>query len=1446
MRGVLGRRAAHRLQISILLAAIGIGAALLGPLKAEADRRADTLKNRFIGQLEENLNITIGYESISPALLSAVTVRNLRVDFEGGSFVADKVRVFYNPLSGKGKRKLNPARMISRISVDEGRLDVFLPDLEFAEQGKKDGDSFDPWPLLLDKTVILTNFTAAVDIGGRTSAVAEDVSLSLKAKDDEVRYVLKSSIQIDDDGLNENLGVIGAKIDSDGVFSPSGGDINGRIDVGEFHTDVVRILPLSVDFTYAEGEATIRRIDDHSPIDLSAKYSGDVWEVACETENLRIDDIVLPGEKKAGLAPWFSSVMNGTLSLSGNSDFSELRYSADVAVDIPEEPSPWPLTASLKIDGDKKTVRVNRFNADSLWGEASYKGTIGLNGIAPEGALNVVLNEDVLGYPLRAEFLLETQGKTISARPLEFEAAGMEFHDFSFLIVYGEGTYALSLNAVPAMPEDDAPRRILIDALLDAGAKPVVHGFASVEGFEAAHIARFAGISGVDGLPLVQNSRCDISAFFEANGQSWVLSVEDALIVDKEKANNVVRLSGRAYPGNWRIDSLRMSWNDYVVDGKISAQGNSRTGLFDGRFVVEESLFALNGKWHEDGRIDIDSNFGLSASFGEKKLRGRSVKITGDDISVPLKDGYLVADVDARGQINKEDWYLYLDSLDLKMTSRASIGDLSFSARGTINPGNLVLPLIALKDDLGELKGNAVVAIEESGRELKGKIFLNGSEGENYNLSLSRNNDIWDIGIGIASAELARFQRERLSGRIDINGRMSGSLDNPKITLGFKAEDGYLDGKQFNAEGKAVMESRRLRVYDITFKHEGVALERGLAIADLNEGNLRSTAEINANFNQVPVSTGFSLALDFRKGLNPSDFFGMEALNYTGTLATRSVIWDSKPHLPPFTFQFTKDDEAFRIKNPNGRILDIVYLFDSGRLDVFSADPLPIAVKGGGIVSDGRMDLSFPDLEMDPILINYVMKRDPILLQYYVVFQGGRFIGNLDLIGPTGDPDLYGKLRAQDLIVDTPYTYAEILPTSSDIIFNGNNITFDRLQVSVGKGIVYGYGHINIDRWSLTDFDMHYGGMATSKGEGVPIYYPLFGLFIDGLFTGDIHMTGNGKKYFLDGELTFPYLKAWLGDTPTPVNQRKVGKYPAPVFLDLDLITGNNCTFYLPNEQFKIVRATAESGKRLSFIYSTDPKNLSLTGVLPIKNGEIFYFDRDFQVTEGEMRFNENLIEFDPVLSFRAETKVRDDEGDDVTVALVYNAPVGTDFQPSIETEPKRSETEILALFGQAVVPYAESRETDAGTVLLATGGMFGQVGIVQPFEDVLREGLNLDMVSIQTDIIENTLAEGLTRSGSTNSSSTTSGLGRYLDNTSLFVGKYIGNSLFLSSSLTASYLEGQRLRSIFGELEFETSVSLEMETPFFNVAWSYSPDSTKDRNFIDNNEISLKWQFAY
>lgn len=1439
-------RRSHLLQVLFLIVSIGLGFLLITPLRVEADRRADMLKNRLLGQLEESLDITIKYESISPALLSVVTVRGLMVNFGQGDFTADKVRVFYNPMRRFGGDENNPIRLISRVTVIDGHLNLAITSAG-GDMEQIRNTNFDPWPFLVDKSVKLTGISADVRLDESFAFNAENVSLILKEDEGRVRYTFEGLLHADDIGTLRKIGKIESAVSSSGSFSPTESTVNGRLDLLTADSDFIVLESLSVDFTFSDNELTARRVDDARPLDLAFRYSEEGWVFSGEAVGLNLRNIASPGASTGSWDPWFSSVMDGRFAISGYNNPDKLDYDVDLDLSVPSGTMPWGLQAKLDFQGSQDEMQIDLIKLSSNWGDMTYSGTFRMEELAPDGRFSFNLGENLLGYPVIAVFDLETRQGAVSAEPVFFEAAGLEFQDFRFLIIRETDLIALSLIAIPGRPDEDTLRRLTVDALFDTSGEPIVYGFASIEGFESSHIARLVGLRGAEGLSLFQDSLFNMNAYFEANRDSWVVSVNEAELLHKESSGNSVLFKGRASPGSWSLDSLRVSWNDYVINGRGYGKGTENGGFAEGRLLIEEQLYPLSAQWFSDGKVEINGDFGLSAVLGPRSVNGRSVQVISKDVSIPIKNGRLVSEFDIRGMVARRDWDIYINRARLMWTDRTDQYDIAVELNGTIDPGRVVLPDIRLSDSLGNLSGNAFFESADSGNRMQGRLFLGGDEDEIYELAFIRDGDIWDVALDIEAARIERAKRDRLSGQLNAKGRMTGSLKDPLITLNMETSEGFLDGQPFDARGIISMESGRMRIQDVHYEHEGMALSRGLLLLNMVDGSLRTTAELYATYNQVPVSSGFSLAVDFGRGFTMLELSELGDAGFKGTLATRPVLWDAVQHLPAFTFQFTKDSEAFRVQTPDADIFKAEYIFNTGLLGVVSGDPMPVIVRGSGTVKDGQIDLSFPVLDIDPVLINYAMFRDPILLQYHVIFQSGRFVGNLDINGPSNNPELFGKIRADNLKVDTPYTYAEIEPASTDIHFDGHQVTIDRIEIPIGDGIIYGGGHLVLDRLKLIEFDMIYGGKPKGKGAGVPVFYPLMGVNLDGIFTGEVHMTGGNKYFLLEGDFTFPYLKASLGSPIIPVSQAREGVYPTFVFLNFNFITGKNCIFFLPNEQLKIVRATAETGQIINMVYSNNPNNLSLTGNLSIKSGDIFYFDRDFQISEGSLRFNESLGNFDPILALRAETRVRDDEGEDVSVALVYNAPVMSDFKPRIETIPTRSDQEIMALFGQTVIPFAESQGTDATTtVLLATGGLFGQVGIVQPFEEVLREGLNLDMVTIRTDIIENTLAEGLVRDTNPELNSQASGLGRFLDNTSLYAGKYIGNALFISGTVSANYFEGQRLRSVFGGLEFETAVSLEMETPFFNVAWSYSPDPTRNQNFVADNEISLKWQFSY
>ena len=144
---------------------------------------------------------------------------------------------------------------------------------------------------------------------------------------------------------------------------------------------------------------------------------------------------------------------------------------------------------------------------------------------------------------------------------------------------------------------------------------------------------------------------------------------------------------------------------------------------------------------------------------------------------------------------------------------------------------------------------------------------------------------------------------------------------------------------------------------------------------------------------------------------------------------------------------------------------------------------------------------------------------------------------------------------------------------------------------------------------------------------------------------------------------------------------------------------------------------------------------------------------------------------------------------------------------------------------------------------------MVSDYGFVEPFENALKDSLKLDSVTIDTAILENAIVDQLSAYENYSGTESSYNLGRYLDNTSIYLGQFLGDYLFFSAGLLVDYDELSGINSYTGGMSLVPDIKLEMRTPFFLVSWNYNKDNSSDINntdFVPRNAISLEWQFSY
>ena len=164
-----------------------------------------------------------------------------------------------------------------------------------------------------------------------------------------------------------------------------------------------------------------------------------------------------------------------------------------------------------------------------------------------------------------------------------------------------------------------------------------------------------------------------------------------------------------------------------------------------------------------------------------------------------------------------------------------------------------------------------------------------------------------------------------------------------------------------------------------------------------------------------------------------------------------------------------------------------------------------------------------------------------------------------------------------------------------------------------------------------------------------------------------------------------------------------------------------------------------------------------------------------------------------------------------------------------------------MALLGQAI-----SGDADGAVSLVASGGDFlVQTVVLRKIENALRDIFNFDIFSIRTNIIQNALKIN----SRTNKKDTPVTVGNYFDNTTVYIGKYFGSSIYVDAMLNISYDETKtdELGSVNG-LVFQPEFGFEMESPFVNIRFGFAPNfkSILDNSWLPSTSITLSWKYDF
>lgn len=467
-------------------------------------------------------------------------------------------------------------------------------------------------------------------------------------------------------------------------------------------------------------------------------------------------------------------------------------------------------------------------------------------------------------------------------------------------------------------------------------------------------------------------------------------------------------------------------------------------------------------------------------------------------------------------------------------------------------------------------------------------------------------------------------------------------------------------------------------------------------------------------------------------------------------------------------------------------------------------------------------------------------------------FLEGTANGTVFLTGSMQSPRIYGQLSVDSSQMTTFWVYDDVISLKNlSVSIDGNRAISPHLpffstnrktgNVITGTALL----RAQLDGLGLD----HYEITIESIDDPIYLWIPMLGYDVDITLwaEGTFNLWGKGLETWISGDLL-------ISDAVLSLGVRGLPDWYTLEDLtssDFNFTTDKGVTFLYPNITNPIIKATISEGEKLSFTYDHLTNEITMDGSLALRSGEIYYFQKDFFITEGALTVHTEsfggLPSVQPTINLRAKLTDYDSSGNRVDIFLILREASFTALNPQFESIPAKATNEIFEILGQSILPsgaYGQFNLYSVAHLAAAATNVAERLGYISVFQtsaltETIRVSLGLDMFSLRSNILQNILLDTLP--GAT-PGTTFSPLARYLNNTVIFMGKYIGTEFFLQALLHLSATEPNKIRNPFlaPDLSLNLELSIEWHNPLLTFSLFTQPNELSFIDILDTMGVSV------
>ena len=483
------------------------------------------------------------------------------------------------------------------------------------------------------------------------------------------------------------------------------------------------------------------------------------------------------------------------------------------------------------------------------------------------------------------------------------------------------------------------------------------------------------------------------------------------------------------------------------------------------------------------------------------------------------------------------------------------------------------------------------------------------------------------------------------------------------------------------------------------------------------------------------------------------------------------------------------------------------------------------------------LNLELYDVSLDlPSIISYLNFDDLINVE------SGKLSGNLVFTGTMNDPDINGLALLSSPAAKVPLLTKQKL-TASDVMFTvvNNEIQMPETILSAKNNQrLLASLTVFLNKWTFEHME---GTFKTYKNDQFPVNFKTDFCSLNGAVSTDLKMYLENNILELTGSLSGENVDLAVqlfAISNLALSDNAMVSRALQIVTDLDVMLGTHASVRLD----PLLRCIFVPNTKMRVIVNQSDDVYMIDGELKLKSGDLAYLNRSFYIKSGVVKFNKDDIT-NPMITVNAETREKDENGQTVKIVLNVEDQYLMDLQPKFSSVPAKSETEIQTLLGQIVMADSEN----AASLLFSASDYAIQSTVIRQTENKLRDLLNFDIFSLRTNVLQNTYNYSVARNLEKEKGNQTVSIGNFLDNTTVYIGKYLGSSLYVDAMLHVSF-EDSKTNDIAsaGKVLFQPEFGMELESPFANIRVNMAPNinALLKNQFVPSTSVTLSWKFTY